>query len=136
MRQIIHEIRIGAFQMDSDHVSKINDSLIEFLSIERPFLTPGYTLKDLARDLNIPLHHLSAFINQQYGVHFNNFINEFRINYFKEKITNEEWRRKKIEAIAGESGFNNRNTFTVAFKKITGLNPSEYIKNIRGDNSV
>ena len=131
MSQTIHEIRIGAFQMDLEHVSEIKVRLAEFLSMERPFLRPGYTLKDLADDLHIPLHHLSAFINQHYGVHFNNFINEYRINHFKEKITREEWRNKKIEAIAGESGFNNRNTFTLAFKKKTGLNPSEYIRNIR-----
>jgi AraC-like DNA-binding protein len=127
----VYIIRIGAGQLDSDVAAGIDLKLTEFLSVERPFLRPGYTLKDLAKDLGLPLHHLSAFINQCYGVHFNTFINEYRINYFKEKIINEEWKSKKLEAIAEESGFNNRNTFTVAFKKITGVNPSEYIRNIR-----
>ncbi|HEY5970304.1 MAG TPA: AraC family transcriptional regulator, partial [Chitinophagaceae bacterium] len=36
-----------------------------------------------------------------------------------------------LESIAEESGFNNRNTFTSAFKKATGLNPSEFIKYIK-----
>lgn len=127
----LYIIRIGAGQMDPDVATKIEIRLSEFLSAERPFLKPGYTLKDLAKDLQLPLHHLSAFINQYYGVHFNSFINEYRINYFKEKIINKEWKSKKLEAIAEESGFKNRNTFAVAFKKITGVNPSEYVRNIR-----
>ena len=45
-------------------------------------------------------------------------------------MLNFECRYKKLEAIAEESGFNNRNTFTVAFKKVTGLNPSEFLKDI------
>ena len=136
MNQITFEVRIGSCQLNSDLVLKIKNSLREFFSLEQPYLKPGYTLRQLAEDLNIPLHQLSAFINQYYGVHFNDFINEYRINHFKVKIINEEWRQKKIEAIAEESGFSNRNTFTVAFKKITGLNPSEYIKNMRGSHSA
>jgi AraC-like DNA-binding protein len=36
---------------------------------------------------------------------------------------------KKIAAIAHESGFNNRNTFSAAFKKVTGISPSKYFAN-------
>lgn len=125
------EIRIGTSQMDTDQIFMINARLTEFLAVKRPFLRPGYTLTDLADDLHIPLHHLSAFINQYYGVHFNNFINEYRVHHFMEKINKEEWKSKKIEAIAEESGFTNRNTFTLAFKKITGQNPSQYIRSVR-----
>ena len=117
--------------MDPDVASKIEIRLTEFFSAQQPFLKLGYTLKDLAKDLQLSLHHLSAFINQYYGVHFNSFINEYRVNYLKEKINNKEWKSEKLEAIAVESGFKNRNTFTAAFKKITGQSPSEYIKNIR-----
>jgi len=131
MSQISYEVRIGACQLDSEHVLKIENILREFLSLKQPFLRPGYTLRQMADDIQIPLHHLSAFINQHHGMHFNDFINEYRVNHFKIKIINEEWRQKKLEAIAAESGFNNRNTFTVAFKKLTGLNPSEYIRNVK-----
>ena len=127
----IYNIRIGACQLDSAQVSRINVILNEFISIQRPFLQPGYTLKDLSRDIHVPLHHLSAFINQYYGIHFNEFINRYRLHHFKEKIANEEWKIKKLKAIAEESGFNNRNTFTIAFKKIYGQSPSEYMKRVR-----
>ena len=50
-------------------------------------------------------------------------------------ITNGEWEHKTLEAIASEAGFNNRNTFTTAFKKETGQNPFEYLKEVKGGGS-
>jgi AraC-like DNA-binding protein len=44
---------------------------------------------------------------------------------------NGECKHKKLEAIAGESGFNNRNTFTSAFKRVTGMNPSDFLRNMK-----
>ena len=43
----------------------------------------------------------------------------------------EEYKYKKLEAIAEESGFNNRNTFAIAFRKVTGVNPSEFLRNLK-----
>jgi AraC-like DNA-binding protein len=51
-------------------------------------------------------------------------------------IINGEWERKTLEAIASEAGFNNRNTFTTAFKKETGLSPFEYLKEVKGYHDV
>lgn len=136
MNHVKCEIRIGACRLHPDHVLQMENILREFLSLKQPFLKPGYTLREMADEVHIPLHHLSAYINQHHGVRFNDFINEYRVNHFKIKIINEEWRQKKLEAIAEESGFNNRNTFTAAFKKLTGLNPSEYIRKMRSPIAV
>jgi len=56
--------------------------------------------------------------------------------YCKEKILNEEYKFKKLEAIAEESGFNNRNTFAIAFKKVIGLKPSEFLRNLKSLDEV
>jgi AraC-like DNA-binding protein len=74
---------------------------------------------------------LSAFNNKHYKMNFNDFINEYRVAYCKEKLLNGECKHKKLEAIAGESGFNNRNTFTSAFKRVTGMNPSDFLRNMK-----
>ena len=114
-----------------EKMSHIDSVVRQFLTEKKPFLKHGYSLRHLSEDIQLPLHHLSAFINRYYRMNFNDFINEYRVYYCKIKIMNEEWKLKKLEAIAEESGFNNRNTFTSAFKKVTGLNPSEYLKGIK-----
>ena len=131
MEPLNYTVRIGVNQLSPDHALQIDNRLKEFLMTHQPFLQQSYTLKQLAEDIQIPLHHLSALINQHYGVHFNDFINNYRIHYCTVKLLKEEWKQKKLEAIAEESGFNNRNTFTAAFKKVTGINPSEYLKNMK-----
>jgi AraC-like DNA-binding protein len=40
------------------------------------------------------------------------------------------WKNLTLEAIATESGFNHRNSFTRVFKKNIGVNPSEFISNL------
>jgi AraC-like DNA-binding protein len=127
----VTEVQVGSTQFDSVQLAKIDTDLRNFISVKKPFLQRGYNLRQLSEDTSIPLHHLSAFINQFYQVHYNDFINEYRVHYCQAKIRNDEWRAKTLEAIAEESGFNNRNTFTTAFKKVTGSNPSEYLKMIK-----
>jgi AraC-like DNA-binding protein len=125
------ELQTGSPYLTEEKILQIDNRIREFLHSQRPFLRHGYSLKQLAEDTELPVHLLSAFINKHYKVNFNDFINEYRVNYGKTKIMNDEWKSKKLEAIAEESGFSNRNTFTAAFKRVTGLNPSEFLKTIK-----
>jgi len=85
-------------------------------------------LKQLAEDTQIPLHHLSAVINQHYGMHFNDFLNKSRIKYCENLIKNNLALKTNLKELAFKCGFNNRNSFTTAFKKFTGKTPSDYTK--------
>ena len=119
-----------------ERMAEIDVIVKEVLDEKKPYLQHRYSLKDLATDTNIPLHHLSAFINKYWGKNFNDFINEFRVHHCKDKILNEEYKYKKLEAIAEESGFNNRNTFAIAFKKVMGLNPSDFLRSLKATDVV
>jgi AraC-like DNA-binding protein len=125
------EVHTNTTYLNDEKIAKMDHMIKTFLCDKQPFLQHGYSLKQLAEDTHLPLHLLSAFINKYYKVNFNDFINEYRVNYCKVKILNDEWKYKKLEAIAEESGFSNRNTFTAAFKRVTGLNPSEFLKVIK-----
>ena len=125
------QVQIGSVHLDKAQLDKMDETLRTFFLAQQPYLQQGYNLKQMADDTSIPLHHLSAFINQYYHIHFNDFINEYRVQYCQVKIKNDEWRSKTLEAIAEESGFNNRNTFTAAFKKVTGFNPSDYLRMVK-----
>jgi AraC-like DNA-binding protein len=119
--------------LTEEKVQQISEVVAKVLQEKKPFLQQRYSLKDLSEDIQIPLHQLSAYLNQYCGKNFNDFINEYRVHYCKEKILNQECRNKKLEAVAEESGFNNRNTFAIAFKKVTGVNPSEFLKTVKAN---
>lgn len=120
-----------AFYMSQERTAEIEENIRNHFSRNKPFLKHGYSLRMLSEEIHLPLHQLSAFINSFYKMNFNDFVNEYRIISCIEKLLKKEWEFKKLESIAEESGFNNRNTFTSAFKKATGLNPSEFIKYIK-----
>jgi len=119
---------------NKEKVDEIDRLLNEFLIQKEPFLLPKYSLGALSRDIDIPVHYLSAFINFHYKMRFTDFINSHRVRHSKQMIIDGECKRKKLAAISFESGFNNRNTFTTAFKKETGQSPSEFLKIISEGN--
>ena len=80
--------------------------------------------------MDIQTYLLSAYINRQMGVRFNDFLNRHRINSCREYINRGMASDITLEALSEMCGFNNRNTFITAFKKFTGVTPSEYIRNV------
>ena len=122
------DIRLGRLHLDKDRTKEMDRRISNLFLEKKPFLKSNYTLSRLAEDIDASLHHLSAFINHYYRMHFNDFINKCRINYCISTVRPEDLKHKKIETIAREFGFSNRNTFRIAFKKITGMPPSRYLK--------
>nr|WP_314545193.1 hypothetical protein [uncultured Empedobacter sp.] len=54
-----------------------------------------------------------------------------RINHLLKRIENEPNLKKyTIDALAEETGFNSRKTFSDAFLEHTGFRPSQYLRNI------
>ncbi len=102
----------------------------KFMDKETPFLLPGFSLNDMAEQLEIPRHQLSACINQHFQVNFNDFINERRVRYILEKMPSEKWTKLTIEGVGMEAGFNSRSSFYNAFKKFAGMNPSAFRQSI------
>lgn len=116
-------------EADNAHVDLIRMRINTYMMQQQPFLKQHYKLKDLAQDLQMPLHQLSAFLNKRLGMHFTDYLNQFRIKYCEELIKNEKPGRINLKELVVKCGFHNRNTFTTAFKKFTGKTPSDYIRN-------
>jgi YesN/AraC family two-component response regulator len=116
-------------EADDANVALIRERINSYMLQQKPFLKPHYKLKDLAEDLQMPLHQLSAFLNKRLGMHFTDYLNQFRIKYCEDLIKNEKPGRITLKELVTKCGFHNRNTFTTAFKKFTGKTPSDYIRN-------
>jgi len=103
--------------------------MTEFMEGKQPFLQIGYSIRSLANELNVPSYQLSAFLNRQLGVNFNDYLNRFRVRYSQELIQEGVAHSLNLKGLSKKCGFNNRNSFTTAFKKFTGHTPSDYVKN-------
>ncbi|TDO83749.1 helix-turn-helix protein [Flavobacterium chryseum] len=95
------------------------------------FLKKDFVIRDLAEETGISVHHLSNLINSEFSLHFQDYVNLKRIEYFKEKINDPKWKDLSLEGMAWGSGFKSRTTCFRAFIKHTGKSPSEYFKVIK-----
>ena len=106
----------------------LRNRLNSYMILQQPYLQEHYSLKDLSTEMGIPLHQLSAFLNNHIGMHFNDYLNQFRIRYCEELIKKELPGRVNLKELVYKCGFHNRNTFSAAFKKFTGKTPSDYVR--------
>jgi AraC-like DNA-binding protein len=104
--------------------------LLEMMSTNKPFLENDLTLPGLAKKLSITPHELSQIINEQLNRNFFEFVNSYRVEEAQKMITDPGNENLKIAAIGFNVGFNSTSAFNVAFKKHTGLTPSQSRKKI------
>lgn len=95
------------------------------------YLKKDLVIRDIAEETGITVNNLSSLINSEFNLHFQDYINLKRIEYFKEKINDSDWKDLSLEGMAWASGFKSRTTCFRAFVKHTGKSPSEYFKVIR-----
>ena len=119
---------LHSYILTPQKIDNISDQLHRFMLEQQPYLRFGYTIRDLADDIKIPAYQLSAFLNRELGLNFNDYLNQFRIRHCEELIQKGEVSQLNLKGLALKCGFSNRNTLTTAFKKFTGFTPSRYQK--------
>lgn len=123
-------LKIGA-EFQENRVKMYDHDLIvkveKYIMQDQVFRKTGLTVSDLASMLEIPNHKLSDLFNNHYKLNFNAYINNLRVQYIKDRLEVGEWKQFTLEAIAQEAGFSSRNSFSLAFKRTTGLTPSNYL---------
>ena len=86
--------------------------------------------RSLAKKLKTNIAVVSKTINQGFGLNFNDFINNYRIEAVKEMFAKGKHKKSTLIGIAYDCGFNSKATFNRAFKKNTGLSPKDYLSQI------
>ena len=96
------------------------------MEVDKAFLDPALSLPDLAQKLQTNVHLLSRTINDGFDKNFRDFVNQYRVNTFIEKVNKEGYKNHTFLGIALDVGFNSKSSFNRSFKKITGKTPREY----------
>ncbi|MDY8138769.1 helix-turn-helix domain-containing protein [Aquimarina sp. 2201CG5-10] len=116
----------------SDEVITRTLSLLDKFEEELGFLNANLTLQQLARKVNSNSKYLSRIIKMYKEESFYGYIQNLRINQVLNRLKNDtKFREFTIDAIAKESGYNQRESFSKAFEKVTGVRPSYFIKELK-----
>lgn len=102
------------------------------LEHDKAYLDDSLTVKKLATLCDMRPERISEIIRINYQETFKEVVNKLRIHEAKKLIASDlNGRPLNLLGIAMEAGFNNKVTFYRAFKKATGLAPSDYVKKLK-----
>jgi AraC-like DNA-binding protein len=93
---------------------------------EKVFTQSNLTIDHLAQRLQTNSKYISQIINEFYQQNYFQFINAYRIEEAKQLLTSPAGDKYSILGISSMAGFASKSTFNTAFKKITGVTPSEF----------
>jgi len=109
---------------------KILSKILKAFEKDNIYLDKNISINDLSKKIDSNKTYVSHVINKEFGMNFNNFVNKYRIKKATEFLACKKFKNYTIEAIAKKSGFTSVTVFNKAFKKFTGLTPSNFIKNL------
>ena len=95
------------------------------------YINPKLNLRTLALELGQKEKELSRLINECAKVNFHQFINEYRIEKFKQLVQSSKFHQFTLLGIANEAGFSSKSTFYAAFNKFEGMSPKQYVASIK-----
>ncbi len=115
---------------DATELNNKKGTLEKLFSEEQLFLDPELNLAQLSERLQMNRAEVSEIINSGFGKNFNDFVNAYRINQFKQRLQQGDNKQLSLVGLAFDCGFNSKATFNRVFKKAMKLTPTEYLKSL------
>lgn len=100
--------------------------IIDYITKNELYKDHNISLGKLAKYLSLTPHIISQVINEQLSCNFNDFVNSYRIEEAKRMLNDPGMNNFTVASIAYDCGFNTLSAFNTAFKKFTGLTPSQF----------
>ena len=97
---------------------------------EKWYKNQKLTVNEVAKELGVPRQQVSEVLNVHMQTGFQDFLNKHRVEEFISCLQNDSYNSYTLLAIANEAGFNSKSSFNTIFKKLKGMTPSQYKKEL------
>jgi AraC-like DNA-binding protein len=122
--------KYGKSGMSAQDEALVAERMVRYIEGDRAFLDEDLTLGKVAQAVGCSPQWVSEYLNKTLSTTFFDYINGQRVHEFLRLATSQgaEW---SVLDLAMAAGFRSRSTFNLAFKKKTGLTPTEWLKQLR-----
>ena len=127
----LREVRVWIEQLLAKLMERMSNSrtqkedifpeIIEYIA--NHMHNPVLTVEDISDHVSISTNYVRLLFKEKYNISISDFILECRTEKVKELLVNTKW---SIAEISTQSGFQSKSHFFTAFKKATGMTPSQY----------
>ena len=124
--------KVGKIIKESVEESTEMLNAIESKMIEEKFyLNENFSSQDVFVHFDITRNKLDELLTHIKGLSFADWINTLRIEYAKNLLLTHN--KYTIDAISSMSGYSSRSAFYAAFKKVTNITPTEFIRQAKNN---
>ena len=124
------QIKKHKLNIESNQEQELLLKILDSFEKDQLFLDQNLAIDELAKKIDSNKTYISYTINKNFKMNFSSFVNQYRVKKARILLSSSKYKNYTIETIAQESGFKSITVFNKAFKKFTGLTPSNFIKNL------
>lgn len=107
----------------------LKNRIAKVMADEDMVCNEGFSLDSLASACESNSTYVSQVLNEDFGKSFTRMLNEARVEIVSCRLMDtESYGKLTIEAISASAGFKSRSNFSRTFKAITGLTPTEFLR--------
>jgi len=126
------EKKVGKIIKESIEESTEMLNAIESKMMEEKFyLNENFSSQDVLVHFEITRNKLDELLTHIKGLSFADWLNTLRIEYAKNLLLTHN--KYTIDAISSMSGYSSRSAFYAAFKKVTNITPTEFIRQAKNN---
>ena len=123
--------------LSDDMKAELGKRISAVMEDEAVITSADFSLNDLSARVESNPKYVSQVLNELFGKSFPALLNERRVGMARERFVDfEHYGHLTIEAIISDLGFKSRSTFSKTFKGITGLTPTEFIRQAKAARSM
>lgn len=111
-------------------ISQYKTALVRAMETDKLYLNGKLSIHDVSTKLNIPRQYISEVLNNHMSTNFQDFVNNYRVEAFIDRLKNDQNNQFTLLAIATDVGFNSKSSFNAIFKKTKGLTPTQFKKSL------
>jgi AraC-like DNA-binding protein len=110
-------------RLPEDDAADLEAKITAAMTADKLYQRSGLTLGELADAVGATPHEVSQILSTRLGRNFYAYVNEHRVEHVKAALATSD---RPILDLALEAGFQSKSTFNAAFRKATGMTPSDF----------
>ena len=116
-----------SIEESTEMLNAIESKMIE----EKFYLNENFSSQDVLVHFEVTRNKLDELLTHIKGLSFADWLNSLRIEYAKNLLLTHN--KYTIDAISSMSGYSSRSAFYAAFKKVTNITPTEFIRQAKNN---